>query len=542
MKKNIIKTLFLSVLIAQTGCSDFLDPIPTDRYSDKVVWQSEANADLYLNGFYTYINTYGNFGTGQFGGLLTDGMTDMLKYGSSVVGAGTPNEYAYEPAKITPDQNSLGIWADAYNRIRRVNEFIVGMKEYAPFPESVKNRYEAQARFFRAFLYHQLVIRHGTAILFDAPSTKKDNPLSPESACWDFIESDLDFASQHLPKIWDSGNAGRLTKGAAFAFKSRSMLFAKRWEKAKIAADSVFKLNIYELAADYKDAFQSYTKTGNKESILEFNYLAPSPVHSFDAEYAPGGDWAEMGGKATPTQEMVEEYELATGGKPNWNDWHSASGTDETPPYAELEPRFHASILYNGANWKGRKIQTYIGGLDGYMQFGDDAYPKGKTTTGYYLKKWLDESNTDLANQKSSQAWIEIRLAEVYLNHAEACAMLGENGLANNDLTIVRGRVGLTHATKSGNELMEAIRHERKIELAFEGKHYWDLRRWRLAHVVLNNVRYHAMRIESTSGQLVYKYVECDNKDRKFLERLYAFPIPSSEIANNLAITQINPW
>jgi hypothetical protein len=542
MKKNIIKTLFLSVLTALTGCSDYLDPIPTDRYSDKVVWQSEANADLYLNGFYTYINTYGNFGTGQFGGLLTDGMTDMLKYGSSVVGAGTPNEYAYEPTKITPDQNSLGIWADAYNRIRRVNEFIVGLKEYAPFPESVKNRYEAQARFFRAFLYHQLVIRHGTAILFDAPNTKKDNPLSPESACWDFIESDLDFASQHLPKIWDNANAGRLTKGAAFAFKSRSMLFAKRWDKAKIAADSVFALNIYELASEYKNAFKSYSKSGNKESILEFNYLAPSPVHGFDAEYAPGGDWAEMGGKATPTQEMVEEYELATGGKPNWNDWHAASGTDETPPYAELEPRFHASILYNGANWKGRKIQTYIGGIDGYMQFGDDAYPKGKTTTGYYLKKWIDESNTDLANQKSSQAWIEIRLAEVYLNHAEACAMLGENGPANNDLTIVRGRAGLNHATKSGNELMEAIRHERKIELAFEGKYYWDLRRWRLAHTVLNNVRYHAMRIESTNGQLVYKYVECDNKDRKFLERLYAFPIPSSEIANNLAITQINPW
>lgn len=532
----------LSVIALFSGCNNYLDPIPTDRYSDKVVWQNEANADLYLNGFYTYINTYGNFGSGQFGGLLTDGMTDMLKYGSSVAGAGTPNEYAYEPTKISPDQNSLGIWADAYNRIRRVNEFIVGLKEYSKFSQDIKNRYEGQARFFRAFLYHQLVIRHGTAILLDKPSTIKDNPLSAESVCWDFIEADLDFAAQNLPKVWSAANAGRITKGAAFAFKSRSMLFAKRWEKSKIAADSVFALKVYELAPEYKNAFKSFTKTGNKESIVEFNYLAPSPVHSFDAEYAPGGDWAEMGGKATPTQEMVEEYELATGGKPNWTNWHSPSGTNTIPPYSNLEPRFHASILYNSADWKGRKIQTYVGGTDGYMQFGDDAYPKGKTTTGYYLKKWIDESNTDLANKKSSQTWIEIRLAEVYLNRAEACAMLGENLIANNDLMILRARVGLPYVTKSGNELLTAIQNERKIELAFEGHHYWDLRRWRRAHIVLNNVRYHAMRIQNTNGQLIYNYVECDTKDRKFLERLYAFPIPSSEIANNLAITQINPW
>lgn len=87
-----------------TSCSDwdYLDPVPTDRYSDKMVWQSEKNADLYLNGFYTYVNTYGNFGNGQFGGLLTEGLTDMLKYGSNVAGDGTPNDYAVEPSKITP--------------------------------------------------------------------------------------------------------------------------------------------------------------------------------------------------------------------------------------------------------------------------------------------------------------------------------------------------------------------------------------------------------------------------------------------------------
>lgn len=544
MKKKLFKLTILSFMALLTSCSDwdYLDPVPTDRYSDKMVWQSEENADLYLNAFYTYINTYGNFGNGQFGGLLTEGLTDMLKYGSNVAGDGTPNDYAVEPSKITPDQNLLGVWGVAYDRIRRVNEFIEGLKEYAAFSDDIKNRYEAQARFFRAYLYHQLVIRHGTAILLNAPTTNKNNPLSSEEECWNFIENDLDFASMYLPVQWDNDNKGRLTKGAAFAFKSRAMLFAKRWEKAKAAADSVFALNIYELAPTYEDAFTSYMKTGNKESILEFNYALPNPSHTFDRQYAPGGDEAEMGGKATPTQEMVEEYELATGGKPNWNNWHDPNGTNETPPYAQLEPRFHASILYNGASWKERTIEPYVGGRDGFIQYGDEQYPKGKTTTGYYLKKWLDETNTDLVNIRSTQPWIEIRLAEVYLNHAEACAMLGESDLANQDLVQIRSRVRLPYTAKTGDELIEAIRHERKIELAFEGKYYWDLRRWRIAHQVLTGVRFHGLRIEKTGNQFIYKYVECDDRNRQFPEKLYILPIPSNEIANNLAIRQIGEW
>jgi hypothetical protein len=226
----------------------------------------------------------------------------------------------------------------------------------------------------------------------------------------------------------------------------------------------------------------------------------------------------------------------------NWTAWHSGT-TSQTPPYSELESRFHASVLYNQASWKGRKIEPFVNGVDGFLDFGYDS-PKGKTTTGYFLKKYMDESNTNLAADKSEQSIIELRYAEVLLNYAEACAMAGgKEGQANNALRQIRNRAGLPYQDVSGDALLQKIKQERKIELAFEGHRYWDLRRWRQAHVVLNNVRFHGLKVEKTgTNSFTYQYIDCDKQDRKFLDRLYNLPIPNAEIANNTAITQIEPW
>ena len=532
-----------------TSCNDFLDPDPTDRLSEKLFWQNEESTDLYLNSFYPYLSSYGNFGTSQFNnGLLTEGMTDMLKYGSYSAGVGNANRIVFNPYFVTADQSQgLVIWTTSYERIRRVNEFLSSMSKYSTYNEDTNKRYEAQIRFIRAFLYYQLLLRTNTVIIFDKLPDGYSKPLSPESDCWDFVEQDLDYAIQNLPVQWDATRSGRITKGAALAMKSRAMLLAKRWEKARAAASEVINLQdngslVYELNKDYKNAFKSYFDNGNKESILEFRYKLPAPYHSFDRDFAPGGDWANNGGSACPTQEMVEEYELATGGKADWSKWHSK--TTETPPYSLLEPRFHASVLYNGASWKNRKIETFVDGKDGYIDYGFQANTNGKTTTGYYLRKYLDESIADISTTYSAQPWIEIRLAEVYLNLAEACAMLGStyDKDANNAIRTIRERVKLPYTDLTGEELMKAIRHERKVELAYEGFYYWDLRRWRMADSILDGVRFHGLKITQSGTTLTYEYIDCDKEDRKFPERFYNFPIPTTEIANNLAISQINLW
>ena len=125
----------------------------------------------------------------------------------------------------------------------------------------------------------------------------------------------------------------------------------------------VFKLD-YELmpgqtAADYAKAFTS-AREGNTESILEYNYLASGPNHGWDQLFMPGGDNVTMGGRATPTQEMVESYELATtGGHPDWTPWHTAEGTTQTPPWG----RSRAALPRLGALQRRRMEEPHRGAL-----------------------------------------------------------------------------------------------------------------------------------------------------------------------------------
>jgi hypothetical protein len=273
-------------------------------------------------------------------------------------------------------------------------------------------------------------------------------------------------------------------------------------------------------------------------------------THSLDFYYTPAGDYTLIGqesaggGYGTPTQEMVESFELATGGFPDWSQWHTAEGTTVTPPYADLEPRFHATVLYNGAPWKGRKIEPYINGLDGWATWRTEREPKGKTTTGYYLKKLVDEKNTALTG--SEMPITIMRYAEVLLNKAEACYHAEDAAGANAAIKAIRSRVGLPYTDKAGENLWTAIRQERKVELAFEGFWYWDLRRWEVAAEKypegLTGYQQHGLKIERYADGFKYTYVSVDDQDRNFSPKLYRFPMPTSELNNNAAVDQYPEW
>lgn len=549
--KGII-TLALGA-VALSGCNSFLDTTPSDRVSDKLVWTSTGYTDLYINNFYEYLSVYGQFGTAQFNGSLTEGLTNTFKYGSASPGskAGDSNDYVFYPDKLMPSGNLMNIWDGTYTRIRRINEFLDSQDKYSTYSEEVNLRYEAQARFFRAFLYFQLAKRHtqgtenGGLIIYTDLDMQKNTPLSSAEEVWQLIYEDLDFAAKNLPAQWDASNSGRITRYGAYAFMSRAMLYAERWDDAKAAADEVILNGGYSLTKNYADAY----KGGNSESIIEFAYNGVTgPGHTFDKDYVPYGDYAmagsdEYGGKGTPTQEMVEYYETKDGQKVDWSEWKSGT-TDKVPPYAQLEPRFHATILYPGSNWKGQVIMPTENGKNGrFMMFRDDQYPNGRTVTGYYLRKLLDENHaSDLITIGGSHTWVEMRLAEVYLNRAEALYHIGGNDEGvKADINIVRGRVGLPPTENS--DLFAAIRQERLVELAYEGHLYWDMRRWELAHVEYNNYRCHGLKVDEVSaGSYTYTYVDCDLQDRKFIDKMYIFPVPTSETNNNSAAKQFKEW
>ncbi len=550
--KNIYKLAITALMaLGLSSCTSFLDMSPTDKVSDKVMWESTTNAEYHVNYLYSYIY---DVLMGQCVAGQTEALTDMLKYGSYNYNAlcYIPSEIAYGAATTLTAgyvDSYLGYWGSWYTGISKVNKAIVSLRKYGQMSDQDKLRLEAEMKFMRAFLYFDLMKRYKEIIIYDEnlDAYAKDKAVSSEAEGWDLIQADLEYAAENLPER--TASKGRLDKGMAWGFMTRAMLYAERWDLVKTAAAEVEKLG-YALEADYQDGYMKPIGSGNKEAIIQYHFDRANDVtHSYDFYYTPGGDFSinkeTGGGYGTPTQEMVESYELATGGFPDWTPWHDV--TTQTPPYADLEPRFHASVLYNGAPWKGRKIEPYVGGADGWCQWNLEREPKGRTTTGYYLRKMVDESHDVIAYSGGVQPLIVLRYAEVLLNKAEACHKTNDPAGANAAVRAIRDRVGLPYEDVTGDDLWKAIRQERKVELAYEGLWYWDLRRWKVAHKPypegLTGYQQHGLKIEKNNdGTFTYTYVSVDDQDRNFPEKMYRFPMPTGELNNNGAVDQYPEW
>ena len=550
MKKIILLASAVAMLSA-TACNKLLDLTPRDSISDKVMWADVSSAEYAVNSVYSYI--YDIYVTYPCVAGMTDALTDQIKYGSYLYNSMCfiPSEIAYGGSTLTANYVDvyMGAWGSLYGALRRTNEAIYNLHTLgANLSEADRTRLEAELRLVRGWLYFERVKRYKEIIIYDEDLTAivKDKAVSPEADGWKAVKDDLAFAEQNLP---EKANArGRLDKGAAYALATRALLYAKDYAGVIAAADAVKSLG-YSLESDYASVFAG----GGTESILQYNFsYADNVMQSFDFYYSPGGDFARVGQQggayATPTQEMVESYELATGGFPDWSPWHGT--TTETPPYKLLEPRFQASILYNGATWKGRTIEPYVGGLDGWAEWRKETQPLGRTTTGYYLRKGVDE-NHDFAGRdasKGTQPAVILRYGEVLLNKAEACYRTNDPAGANAAVKEIRSRVGLPYTDLSGDDLWAAIRQERRVELAFEGLWYWDLRRWEDSAkpypTGLNGYQVHGLRIApgAVSGQFEYSYVSVDDKDRNFPQKMYRFPMPSSELNSNALVEQYAEW
>ena len=550
MKKIILLASAVAMLSA-TACNKLLDLTPRDSISDKVMWADVSSAEYAVNSVYSYI--YDIYVTYPCVAGMTDALTDQIKYGSYLYNSMCfiPSEIAYGGSTLTANYVDvyMGAWGSLYGALRRTNEAINNLHTLGTnLSEADRIRLEAELRLVRGWLYFELVKRYKEIIIYDEDLTAivKDKAVSPEADGWKAVKDDLAFAEQNLP---EKANArGRLDKGAAYALATRALLYAKDYAGVIAAADAVKSLG-YSLESDYASVFAG----GGTESILQYNFsYADNVMQSFDFYYSPGGDFARVGQQggayATPTQEMVESYELATGGFPDWSPWHGT--TTETPPYKLLEPRFQASILYNGATWKGRTIEPYVGGLDGWAEWRKETQPLGRTTTGYYLRKGVDE-NHDFAGRdasKGTQPAVILRYGEVLLNKAEACYRTNDPAGANAAVKEIRSRVGLPYTDLSGDDLWAAIRQERRVELAFEGLWYWDLRRWEDSAkpypTGLNGYQVHGLRIApgAVSGQFEYSYVSVDDKDRNFPQKMYRFPMPSSELNSNALVEQYAEW
>lgn len=553
MKKTIL-TMGLAAALCGTSCSDVIDLNPGDRFSPATVWSSTTTVDSYVLGLYSIFSSSCEFyGTGSPN--LTDAYSDILKSGSWDQYNHSYNRSLFqESAFNSTSAGAFECWSTHYGRIRRENEFLRDAPKYREkFGEKWMDTRIAEVRFCRAYAYYLLCRVYGGVILrteVDGPE-QNDKARSTEADCWDFIIEELKDLAPQLPQgnktengdNWDDANYGRATQQAAYGLLSRVALFAERWDVAAQAARDVEKCGGALDLTGYANVFNGDLKS-NKEILFGVDFEQDVITHRYDAYVRPSGDAKALGTSALysvffPTSELADSYEMADGTPFSWE-------THGSDPYTGREPRFYATILYNGASWMGRTIESYVGGADGFKEY-ENSKSANTTVTGYYLRKYLKDGDKSWITAYSAQTCILIRYAEVLLNKAEALAELSwdQNSVeALQALNDVRGRVGLpSRQTASKEEFMEFVRYERMVELAGEGFRYWDLRRWRLAEEVINGKNVHGVKITKTDSGFNYEHVDADNGNKRiFYDRYYHFAIPESERSKNPLCDNNQGW
>lgn len=537
-----------SLCIFATSC-DVLDLKPTDRYSQDVVWGSEKSIDSYVVGFYSFMKESTEIYNLE---NFTDAYTDIIKSSSWDQYNHSFNKVLLlETAFSDTDAGAFDCWYSCYEEIRQDNEFLRDAPKYVGrFGEEFINTRMAEIRLVRAYAYFKLMrvygyndeklsqIEKGGVIIRESLDGPNENNKARSSwrETWDFILEDIRYAAEHLPESW--GGTKRFTKASAYAIMSRVALYAEDWDTVIEAANKCEELGC-SLSESYDDIFKS---ASNKEHLFAIDFLSNRITHRCDVFFRPVGDSKyhsnmSIYGAFAPTSELVDAYEMADGSEFSW------SGNDT--PYEGREPRFYATILYNGATWEGRQLETYEGGADGIGSFRTSG-AAGRTTTGYYLKKYITENDLVWETSGSSHFAPFIRYAEVILNKAEALAEKDWGANKDNALKLlnsIRERVDLPE--KSANTLEEfrqILQKERMIEFAGEGLRYWDLRRWRIAEEVINGKSAHGCQITKTGDAFTYKQVEVDaGLKRVFFERYYSYSIPIVERSNNTSLGMNNP-
>jgi hypothetical protein len=403
----------------------------------------------------------------------------------------------------------------------------------------------------RAYSYFRLISLYGGVPLITKPFTLNDEfsvPRNTYDECLNFVVNELDEAAGLLPLTYSAKDKGRITKGAALAIKSRALLYAasplnnpnndqSKWQKAADAAKAVIDLNQYSLYSDYKGLFLEKALY-NSEIIWSRpfnNVVDPEPIPSYGALILelflyPNGYSGYS--QVDPLQNLVDQYETVNGKLPK-----DDPSYDPQNPYINRDPRFYASILYNGASFKGRPVETFL--------------PKGKDSpegiaplnagiTGYFVRKFLDENITNpSASNAGNTPWTFFRYAEILLNYAEAKYFLGDEATCRDYINKVRSRPGVNMppVTESGAALLARLQHERQIELVFEEHRYFDVRRWKIAPQVLNaDAQKIVITRDATTG--VDNYSVKTFQTRDFTDKNYLLPIPQSEIDKDPSLTQ----
>lgn len=484
--KNKAYALLLAGVLA-VSCNDaFLDRYPMDQITDENFWQTEEHVKSVANTFTASLR-------GKYWLNMTEAMADSAPWAVTTafrtIGGGN---YATDISQINT------IWDESYTYIGRTNYYLANYQRAVNVSDEVKERYAAEAYFYRAYNYWLLTSYFGdvpyiTDVLsVDSPDVYRGRDKRADII--DAITRDLEEHYKALPEYIEAGSDefGRVSQTAALALLSRIYLYNERWDDAVNAAERAMASPYYALYktgnpdVDYRNLF-NYTgrasrNANNHETLLAFvyNYNLGEDArtsHNLSREIWVPNDYSRF----VPTKSTIESYLTDTG-----EIWNPDSAKSYEEVFEHRDPRMKQSILAPGTPWEG--------GVDGNIDNDNPGlftYPLMvnmrtgcMTYSGYYLLKYVEPSTVSSVGHDDNDI-ILIRYAEVLLNYIEAKERLGNVTQDDLDRTInqLRDRVGMVHLElgklPAGSDLRTEIRRERRVELFFEGHRYFDLIRWK---------------------------------------------------------------
>jgi starch-binding outer membrane protein, SusD/RagB family len=585
-----ITTAAVLLLLGLSSCNGVMDLTPKDQFADDAVFADPNLAQAFVN------DMYRGLGHGLYEIMLAS-ISDETHF---------IHNYNTEPIVksiiTSSDRGAIDDgrfahynWAPTYSRIRQTNIFLSKIDGTA-FDAALKQRMKGEVFFLRAYFYHNLMRMYGGVPIITKVYGLNDDYQAarnsfPETVA--FIVANADSAAALLPLSYSGIDLGRATKGAALALKARVLLYAAsdlynlnpsgqpengytnvtpqdrtaRWQAAKDAAQAVMDLGIYGLfrptPANAQEAAQNYgdlfLQSMSQEVILSRFFLSTR-----DDGYNPGLHNGPNGfhtwGGNTPIQNLVDDYRMADGSKFDWS-----NAAEAAAPYANRDPRFYASIAYDGAPWRPRPddvknldpvgiIQTFralklpdssvVPGLDtrdSPVENWNGAY------SGYYIRKFVDPS-INAQFTKEQVPWIFFRYGEILLNYAEASIELNQLTDAVNALNQIRIRAGMPpfSAALGQAALRDEYRNERRVEMAFEEQRFFDVRRWMTAPQVLSKVAGGinifldgTSRTDRTTWHN-YRYAIDTVQARAWDDKMYFMPIRFDELNRNSLLKQ-NP-
>lgn len=549
---NKIKIYLIGIIALNLFACKKYETLPNEAISADIVYDKFDKNGTYANWVRNDLYTYLPKGYNRIDNVVLDAASDdavASRYGSTIE--------LLSKSGLTASSNPDNSWATNYQAIRKTNLFISKV-DVVPYDAATLSFWKAEARFIRVMNYFELIKRYGgVPLLGDKVYGLNDNltniPRNTFNECVQYIVSECDAIKTLLrPEPVADAFLGSVPRGAAYALKSRVLLYAasplnntsndlNKWQLAADAAKDLMTLNAgYSLVSPYNNVFLNRKNT---EVILAYQDAQNGSIERNNGPIGYGEPNASSG-YVNPSQNLVDAFPMNNGRAIT----DAASGYNSASPYANRDPRMALTVFYNGGNWLNRPVETFDGGLD---------KPGGnrlQTRTGYYMRKFSGNFETATALASQTHNFPIFRYAEILLNYAEAINEAGVGGTfqteAFNQLKALRLRAGIAIGAVAGYqhglsttlnqaEMREAIRNERRIEMAFEEQRFWDIRRWKIAHLVGNGNVNGVQITKQGTGTFTYTPIVVDKLN--FINpKMYLYPIPLNEILSDRALLQ-NP-